>query len=268
MKKTLCLLMLLSLAPAGFAVLAPEVESSLKPTHPLVVTAANLEDLWTLRPATNSVEAEYVMLDVPFERLSSEMIQVLRDFVARGHGIVMTTHNGSQALFPEAIMLRVTAPRDEDYVYSAVTEPTAHAVLSGVRRVQIDKCDRDRDGIKPWVNSQLVMDAGDKGEPLLGGFNLRDGGAACFGAIAYAHGSGRIAVFAQRADRLPLIQNPRMLKLYDNHRFAANLDQWLAGYAIPGSSLDVAPVKDDGPTGTSGATDPGMDPRHPAPRHG
>jgi hypothetical protein len=246
MKRILFCVALAAPLSAGFGALPPEIEDALVPTRPLVLTASNIEEVWLLRPARGVKAPDYVVVDLPAERLSTEMIQAVRRYVEDGGGLVVTAHAGGQALLAGVASIQTTVPREQDYLLSAVAGDPQHPVLQGVSKAMIEKCDRDRDGIRPWENSLLVQGEGDKGVGLLGGFNLRDKNTAAFGAMVYALGKGRAVLFAQRMDKLPLLQNPKALRVYDNHRLAANLDQWLSGHEVPRSTAP-APGAPDAP---------------------
>jgi hypothetical protein len=233
--------------------LPPEVQKALRPTNPLTITEQNRDEIWNLRPGPKQLTPGYVILDLPYVKLQSDMVVVLRDYVRSGHGILLTTQNGCNACFADVIGVVATGD-GSTYRFSASDSMPLHPVLTSTKIVEVLEADQRRDyNGQPqgflWDHTLLTTTQSDKGTPLLIGPLMGDKKTPTFGAICYEYGSGRILLFGTRLHKLPLSQNASRLDIYDNHRFAVNLDQWLAGFPVPGAAAQSA-----GPGGTTGGS--------------
>ena len=228
------------------AQLPPEVRDQLQETSSLRITEKNLNDIWRVRPSSDDhIAAQYVILDLPMERIGTEMRNVLIDYVRGGKGLVCTFANDTARIVPPDIARNAskTMVADNSFTWLAVSAPgVTHPVLTSVHNVDFEGYFTGnynvRGGYQIWQNSVMRTLDRDKGTPILGG-RTYDGDIPGYACLLYELDAGRVAVFSQPINLLPIIQNPNRLSLHDNLRFAHNLDQWLAGFSVPGAAAFV-----------------------------
>jgi hypothetical protein len=237
----------------GSAALAlpPEVKKALRPTNVLVLRESNLDDVWNLRPGPKQITPDYLILDLRHDKLQSDMIRVVREYVGSGHGLLLSASTECHQAFSDVISVETYEPYRSNRTFSPEKSDNSpvHPILTSVEKVRIsfsntgESCSRCL-----WSGSfkmiLLKRKQTDLGQPLLdaGSVDLDRDDVPRYAAIGYQYGNGRIVLFGQCIHGLPIVANTRYLRDFDNYRFAVNVDQWLAGFPVPGTAQPAAGV--------------------------
>ncbi len=210
--------------------LPPEVQKAIRPTNPLTIREGNRDDIWSLRPGPKQLNPGYVILDVRYEMLQSDMIKVLQEYVRSGHGVLITRLYGCHQMFSDVISLEPCHEMSDPMLF-VVDNTQRHPILTSVEKVEFG------------TYFPIIPTKQDQGSPVLQMEVDRDKNTVGYMASCYKYGNGRILLIAFSIYPAQTFLRPQLLTLYDNHRFVVNVDQWLAGYPIPETTL--------GTTGTS-----------------
>jgi hypothetical protein len=210
----------------------PELRQQIHETKALLINYENRDVIWDLRPNKNPNRADYIILELSYDSLESEMVDILREWVRSGKGAIVSTLYSSEVFFTDE-QLKTKSTRSRDSRATLRISPnTRHPIIYSVKNIRISTalCH----GTRCQVNANVIIrqDTSDF-IPLLETSN----GEIWIAAINY--GAGRIMVFPTYLSNLPCISTNKKLDWYDNERFAINLDQWLAGYPVPGTSSSI-----------------------------
>jgi hypothetical protein len=230
------------IGPAALA-LAPEIEAQIQPTKALTITFDNRSAVWSLRPNVNPNQADYVILEVEAPKLESDMIDILYQWVQSGKGLLVGVGDGhSTWLHPHASSLgKPHRTGNQSMRGRPVTIPKLHPICYGISQVNFPSYDFIGIGI---VHKRYFMNQ-DPTSVLRPLITSQDGLVLL---AVQDLGSGRIAWLSGGLVSAPIMQNRKYLGEYDNKRLAVNLDQWLAGYPVPGLTLDgqdIAPAQNE-----------------------
>ena len=257
--------------------LPPDVIENMRKTNPLVLTQKNLEYVWRLRPGKDHVSPSYVVVDVTPESVTTEMRHVLLNYVETGGGLALTGESVSILLGHPARVQSQTRPRNyEEYEKPATIvrhaiQGVRHPLLTGVEEIEVnrEKTRTSHSRGKSILTGDTRYDHRYYHTHYYFEGKLTEGVALFaekehlpfpnkpdwakeerntpptdYALYVLTLGSGRIVACADAYKNLPLPTNAAMLRVHDNERFAANLDQWLAGFPVPGaatsSSSDTA----------------------------
>ncbi len=240
--------------------LPPEVLSQVKKTNPLVITDTNRDDIWKLRPGPKQLMSEYVILNTSFDKLESEMVEVLREYVRNGRGILISAPLSGNRVFPEIEFTGRNYKTEETKshtcdsdakeswmrsgqrksytVYEPLGSANRHPLNTAIKIVVVFDSYAGKDlhntvGWYYWGPWDFSIENNPSALPIL--LRERKGENVCC-AAAYNFGAGRILLISGEIVNFPLIQNKYSEHLFDTERFAVNVDQWLAGFRIPGSA--------------------------------
>jgi hypothetical protein len=164
--------------------------------------------------------------------MESEMQELIREYVRNGHGAVAYIGLDNHKVFLADGALKEVELFTDDHSHQMVcTATNDHPVLTGVKSVLV-------------VGSSAITEfEGERLEPLLTSsekFSFSGNGTTAF---AWNYGSGRLII---ATTELPIgSPAPTNLGAHDTERFAINLDQWLAGYPVFGSSTSSTTSGDE-----------------------
>lgn len=225
MKKAILFSMLVCMVglfiTSGVYAVPPEVKQQMVKTNVIIITEENKDVVWDLRPDQHPDRADYVILKLEFSKLESDMVDILREWVRSGKGAIVSTSNvhPTERIFFSKEELTSKQHQGGEIVVSS--SPGAHPITHAVKKATFQ---RQRLGCPYTLERQRTM----KFVPVL------ESSEGKIWAAAAKYGEGRVVVFASSIYYAPILQNTDCLNKYDNERFAINLDQWLAGYPVPG----------------------------------
>jgi hypothetical protein len=200
--------------------LPPEIINSVKPSKVMEISKQNKKDI--LRLSSNTDLPNYVRLYLDRGDLNSELKGLILEYVYAGHGLEISGPGFASYLFPFLGVEGKTVPCAGKF---EANQKAGHPVLTGIKEVDFSCVCSPSVSQFIYINHQDVT-------PLLTG---QDNANA---AIAFRYGIGRVIAFDRHLKCIPTIKNSSDAK-YDTYRFAINIDQWLSGFAVPGTPFQL-----------------------------
>lgn len=220
----------------------PEVREQVRKTNVLMITDSNKKEILNLRMNKRPQMADYVVLGIHYLGLESEMVKVLRDWVYSGKGAIVDSNNYQLFFGNDELQTSLPSASTTKSIFLSVVKDCRHPLVFKVKKIMWGS------GFDRYRPIKLVDELN-----ITAILKYRDhfgehGGQFGLGIIAKQHGAGRVVLVSDlrryfRIDYNGYYSQRPGVGVHDNERFAINLDQWLAGYLVPGVSTIV--VKDE-----------------------